>query len=71
MTDGDRILIYAAYRISPDLGHALEDVLRAEKATREQRDRLYILLTEQVGNPRIPKDVYMGLLDALRHAEGK
>ncbi len=69
MTDDDRILIYAAYRISPELAQALEDVLRAEKPTNKQRDRLYKLMTEQIGNTRIPKDIYMGLVEALRRPD--
>ena len=71
MTDREQMLIYAAYRISPELGQALEDVLRSEKPTKEQSDRLYKLLMEQIGNPRIPKDIYLGLLDALRRPEMK
>ena len=71
MADREQMLIYAAYRISPEMGQALEDVLRSEKPTKEQYDRLYKLLTEQIGNPRIPKDIYLGLLDALRRPERK
>ncbi len=71
MTDEDRILIYAAYRISPEMGQAAEDVLRNENPSKKQYDRLYKLLTEQIGNPRIPKDIYMGLLEALRRPEPK
>ncbi len=40
MTDEDQILIYAAYRISPELSHALEDVLQADKPTKKECDRL-------------------------------
>ncbi len=71
MTDREQMLIYAAYRVSPEMGQATENVFRGEKPTKEQYDRLYKLLTEEVGNPRIPKDIYMGLLEALRRPSAK
>lgn len=66
MTVHDQILIYAAYRISPEMGQACEDVIRSEKPTRRQRDRLYKLIRKQEGNRRIPRDIYVGLIEAVR-----
>jgi len=66
MTAHQRMLIYAAYHISPEMGQAVEDVIRGEKPSKNEYDRLYKLLKKQAGNPRIPRDIYMGLLEAVR-----
>ena len=67
MTYRQQTLIYATYRISPKLGQALEDVIRSEQPTKKQYDRLYKLLKKQGRKyPAIPRDIYMGLLDAVR-----
>ncbi len=71
MTVHQQMLIYAAYRISPEMGQAVEDVIRDENPTKKQYDRLYRLLKKQAGNPRIPKDIYMGLLEAVRRPSAK
>jgi hypothetical protein len=47
-------------------GQATEDVIRGEKPSKKEYDRLYKLLKKQARNPRIPKDIYMALLEALR-----
>lgn len=66
MTVHQQMLIYAAYRISPEMGQATEDVIRGEKPTKKEYDRLYKLLKKQADNRRIPRDIYMGLLEAVR-----
>lgn len=70
MTAKQQMLIDAAYHISPEMGQATEAVLRSEKPTKKEYARLYKLLTEQIGNPRIPKDIYIGLLEAVRRPGG-
>ena len=65
------MLIYAAYRISPEMGQATEAVIRGEKPTKKEYDRLYKLINKQAGDPRIPKDIYMGLLEILRRPRAR
>lgn len=66
MTVHQQMLIYAAYRISPEMGQACEDVIRGDKPTKQEYDRLYKLIKKQAGNPRIPRDIYIALIEAVR-----
>ena len=66
------MLIYRTYRVSPKLGQALEDVIRSEPPTKKQYDHLYRLLKKHARKyPPIPRDVYMGLVEAVRRPDRK
>ena len=71
MAAREQVLIYAAYRVSPELGQATKDIIRGENPTEERYDRLYKLLTEQIDNPRIGTDIYLGLIGALKRRREK
>jgi hypothetical protein len=64
------VLIWYAYRYSNEMGKAVEAVLKAEgNPTPQQVEKLYKLLKRN-GGKHLSRDVYMALLDAVRHPSG-
>ena len=59
MTVRQQMVIYAAYRISPKMGQATEDVIRGQKPTKKEFNRLCNATTSRRGSQRVIAMLYL------------